>query len=120
MKVLAWYRPDASPSVRVKQKDFAKRIGDHCNKYDIPYLFELLVYPLPGEANQTTDYIEMTAKHADHVLESVRTFAPESTASTSSSWRARAGKSVPPPPGKAPTRCRRSTRRWASSRAGRG
>ncbi len=77
VKVLAWYRPDASPSVRVKQKDFAKRIGDHCHKYDIPYLFELLVYPLPGEANQTTDYIEMTAKHADHVLESVRTFAPE-------------------------------------------
>ncbi len=77
VKVLAWYRPDASPSVRMKQKDFARRIGDHCRKYDIPYLFELLVYPLPGEANQTTDYIEMTAKHADHVLESVRTFAPE-------------------------------------------
>ena len=77
VKVLAWYRPDASPSVRMKQKDFARRIGDRCRKYDIPYLFELLVYPLPGEANQTMDYIEMTAKHADHVLESVRTFAPE-------------------------------------------
>ncbi len=77
VKVLAWYRPDASPSVRIKQKDFARRIGDHCRQYDIPYLFELLVYPLAGEANQTTDYIEMTAKHADHVLESVRTFAPD-------------------------------------------
>jgi tagatose 1,6-diphosphate aldolase len=75
VKVLAWYRPDSSPSVRVKQKDFAKRIGEACAKYDIPYLFELLVYPLPGEANQTKDYIEMTAKHADHVLESVRAFA---------------------------------------------
>jgi tagatose 1,6-diphosphate aldolase len=75
VKVLAWYRPDASPSVRIKQKDFAKRIGEACARYDIPYLFELLVYPLPGEANQTKDYIEMTAKHADHVLESVRAFA---------------------------------------------
>jgi tagatose 1,6-diphosphate aldolase len=75
VKVLAWYRPDASPSVRLKQKDFAKRIGEACTKYDIPYLFELLVYPLAGEANQTKDYIEMAAKHSDHVLESVRAFS---------------------------------------------
>jgi len=75
VKVLAWYRPDASPSVRIKQKDFAKRVGEACLRYDIPYLFELLVYPLPGEAGQTSDYIEMAAKHADHVLESVRAFA---------------------------------------------
>jgi tagatose 1,6-diphosphate aldolase len=75
VKVLAWYRPDAAPDVIMKQKDFAKRIGDACAKYDIPYLFELLVYPLAGEANQTKDYVEMTAKHADHVLESVHAFA---------------------------------------------
>jgi tagatose 1,6-diphosphate aldolase len=75
VKVLAWYRPDASPTVRIKQKDFAERVGAACHKYDIPYLFELLVYPLAGEANQTKDYVEMTAKHSDHVLESVRAFA---------------------------------------------
>jgi tagatose 1,6-diphosphate aldolase len=75
VKVLAWYRPDASPAVIEAQKDFTKRIGDACRRFDIPYLFELLVYPLPGEANQTTDYIEMKAKHADHVLDSVRAFA---------------------------------------------
>lgn len=75
VKVLAWYRPDANPGVRIKQKDFAKRIGEACAKYDIPYLFELLVYPLPGEANQTSDYVEMIGKHSDHVLESVRAFA---------------------------------------------
>jgi tagatose 1,6-diphosphate aldolase len=75
VKVLAWYRPDASPDVCQKQKDFTQRIGDACARYDIPYLFELLVYPLAGEANQTTDYIEMKTKHADHVLESVRVFA---------------------------------------------
>jgi tagatose 1,6-diphosphate aldolase len=75
VKVLAWYRPDASASVIQAQKDFTKRIGDACHRFDIPYLFELLVYPLAGEANQTTDYIEMKAKHADHVLDSVRAFA---------------------------------------------
>lgn len=78
VKVLAWYRPDADLAVRLAQQDFVKRIGDACVKYDIPFLFELLVYPLAGDAHQTKDYVEMSGKHMDHVLESVRTFsAPE-------------------------------------------
>ncbi|HEY8566511.1 MAG TPA: tagatose 1,6-diphosphate aldolase [Beijerinckiaceae bacterium] len=75
VKVLTWHRPDASPAVVQAQKDFSARIGEACEAYDIPYVFELLVYPLPGEANQTTQYIEMVDKRADLVLESVRTFA---------------------------------------------
>ena len=77
VKVLAWYRPDADAKVNQAQKDFTARIGDACRKYDIPFLFELLVYPLAGEANQTKQYVEMTDKHADHVLESVRVFADD-------------------------------------------
>ncbi|OCW58097.1 tagatose 1,6-diphosphate aldolase [Hoeflea olei] len=75
VKVLAWYRPDAAAHVRAAQKDFAKRIGEDCARYDIPFLFELLVYPLPGDAHQSTDYIEMTGKRTDHVLQSVADFA---------------------------------------------
>jgi tagatose 1,6-diphosphate aldolase len=75
VKVLAWYRPDASEAVNIAQRDFVARIGDQCARYDIPFVFELLVYPLAGDANQTKDYVEMTGKHADHVLESVREFA---------------------------------------------
>ena len=51
------------------------RIGDACARYDIPFVFELLVYPLPGEKNQTTQYIEMADKKSDLVLDSVRVFA---------------------------------------------
>ncbi len=75
VKVLAWYRPDAPRSVNEHQKAFTRRIGEACQRYDIPYLFELLVYPLPGEKNQTTQYIEMADKRADLVLESVAEFA---------------------------------------------
>lgn len=75
VKVLAWYRPDAEASVIAAQKDFAARIGEACARFDIPYVFELLVYPLPGEKNQTTQYIEMADKRADLVLDSVRAFA---------------------------------------------
>jgi tagatose 1,6-diphosphate aldolase len=75
VKVLAWYRPDADLAVCDHQKAFTRRIGDACARFDIPFLFELLVYPLAGEAHQTKDYVEMQGKHADHVLESVRIFA---------------------------------------------
>ena len=75
VKVLAWYRPDADPAVCRAQQDYVKRIGAECARFDIPFLFELLVYPLAADAHQTTDYVEMKAKRADHVLGSVEEFA---------------------------------------------
>jgi len=75
VKVLAWYRPDASESACKAQQDYTKRIGEECAKYDIPFLFELLVYPLASDSDQTTDYIEMKGKKSDHVLRSVEEFA---------------------------------------------
>jgi len=75
VKVLAWYRPDAGKQVLSKQKDFVARIGAACAKYDIPYVFELLVYPLAGDSEQTRDYIEMKSKKPELVLDSVRAFA---------------------------------------------
>jgi tagatose 1,6-diphosphate aldolase len=75
VKVLTWYRPDAPAAINRQQQDFTRRIGDACARYDIPFLFELLVYPLPGERNQTTQYIEMADKKSELVLESVAEFA---------------------------------------------
>ena len=75
VKVLAWYRPDAEDSVNQAQQDYVKRIGEECAKYDIPFLFELLVYPLAKDADQTKDYVEMKGKNSDHVLQSVEEFA---------------------------------------------
>lgn len=75
VKVLTWYRPDAPKHINDKQKDFTKRIGEACQRYDIPFLFELLVYPLKDDAHQTTDYVEMRGKRTDHVLQSVADFA---------------------------------------------
>jgi tagatose 1,6-diphosphate aldolase len=75
VKVLTWYRPDADPAVCRAQQDFTARIGEACARYDIPFVFELLVYPLARDAEQTRDYVEMKSKHPELVLESVRTFA---------------------------------------------
>ena len=51
VKLLAWYRPDADKAVREHQTGFVARIGDECRRYDIPFLFELLVYSFPGDAS---------------------------------------------------------------------
>ncbi len=75
VKVLAWYRPDADRAVNQRQQDFAERIGAECVRYDIPYVFELLVYPLAKELEQTSEYVELKTKRPELVLESVQTFA---------------------------------------------
>jgi tagatose 1,6-diphosphate aldolase len=75
VKVLTWYRPDGDAAVCRAQQDFTARIGDACRRYDIPFVFELLVYPLARDREQTRDYVEMRTKHPELVIDSVRTFA---------------------------------------------
>lgn len=75
VKALAWYRPDGDPCVNKYQQDWVQNLGDACKKYDIAFLFELLLYPLAGDADQTTEYKEHAAKSAQHVVDSVKIFA---------------------------------------------
>jgi tagatose 1,6-diphosphate aldolase len=75
VKVLAWYRPDASADVVQKQNDYVQRIGAECARYDIPFLLEMLVYPLAADAHQTRDYVELKGKKSDDVLATVAEFA---------------------------------------------
>lgn len=75
VKVLAWYRPDASGEVRENQMEFVREIGAECMTHDIPFVFELLLYPFPGEATHTSDYVEDPGKRAEDVIASVETFA---------------------------------------------
>jgi tagatose 1,6-diphosphate aldolase len=74
VKVLAWYRPDASTAVNDHQARFIKRIGDACKAHDICFLLEFLLYPIGGDVG----YAEDPAKHPEMVIESVKRFnAPE-------------------------------------------
>lgn len=75
VKVLAWYRPDASDEVNEHQQQFVASIGEACRRYDIPFLFELLVYSFPSESSHTTDYVEQPKKLSEHVLESIEVFS---------------------------------------------
>ena len=75
VKVLAWYRPDASADVLAHQRSFVREIGEQCKRHDISYVLELLVYPFLGNANHTADYVESPEKLPSLVIDSVREFA---------------------------------------------
>ena len=75
VKVLAWYRPDAEPEVIAHQQRYVEEIGKECERWDIPLVLELLVYPFPKSDRHTTDYIESPEKMPELVIESVREFA---------------------------------------------
>lgn len=75
VKVLAWYRPDADADVRAHQRSFVEDIGTQCREHQLPFVLELLVYPMPGESAARADYVEAPEKLPELVLNSVREFA---------------------------------------------
>ncbi|MBK3842289.1 tagatose 1,6-diphosphate aldolase [Paraburkholderia aspalathi] len=75
VKVLAWYRPDAGKQVLEHQKNFVRKIGEECKKFDIPHVLELLVYPFQNSKGHHADYVESPGKLPELVIESVREFS---------------------------------------------
>ncbi len=73
VKLLAWYHPRASAAVREHQQAFVQRVGEDCARCDVPFVLELLLYPLGQD--DAAAYREDAAKRADEVLQSVETFA---------------------------------------------
>ncbi|MEN8113811.1 MAG: tagatose 1,6-diphosphate aldolase [Actinomycetota bacterium] len=70
VKALAWYRPDAAEEISDHQRELVARMGAACRRYDIPFIFELLTYPFPGEGATAPE-----EQRADHVIGSVAEFS---------------------------------------------
>jgi tagatose 1,6-diphosphate aldolase len=75
VKLLAWYRPDASEAVRLHQQALVRSVGDACRQQDIAFVFELLVHPFAAGPAGAAEYREDPAKQASRVIDSVRAFA---------------------------------------------
>jgi len=71
VKLLLYYRGDASPEVIEHQRALARRVGEECVKYDIPYVLELVSYPLDE------DELTFAQRKPEIVLSSVREFSKE-------------------------------------------
>ena len=75
VKVLAWYRPDASPEVLAHQKHYVRQVGEECRHHDMAYVLELLTYPFQQQAGHPSHSAEAADKLPQRVLDSVREFA---------------------------------------------
>jgi tagatose 1,6-diphosphate aldolase len=72
IKLLLFYRPDASPTTNEYQQALARRVGEECARLELPYLLELLGYPL-GESS--ADSPEYALRKPEIVRESAREFS---------------------------------------------
>jgi tagatose 1,6-diphosphate aldolase len=75
VKLLLWYRPDASRAVRHHQLAIAERTGTLCRQHDIAFVLELLTYHLNGHGPDRGPI--RGAERLDHVLTGVEAFAPD-------------------------------------------
>ena len=75
VKLLAWYRPDASAEARQHQQQLVRAVGQACAEHDIAFVFELLVYPFSQRPGAAPNYDEDAAKQPRLVIDSVRDFA---------------------------------------------
>jgi tagatose 1,6-diphosphate aldolase len=56
IKLLVYYHPDADPSVAEHQKEVARRVGAECAEHALPYLLELVAYPLEEPGADSVEY----------------------------------------------------------------
>jgi len=52
VKLLVYYRGDASPEIVQHQKEIILKVGEDCEKYDLPYVLELVSYPFKEDEDK--------------------------------------------------------------------
>lgn len=75
IKLLIWYNKDASVATLEHQRDIVKRVGEACQRFEIPLILEIVTYPLSDADVLDAGY----AKEKPHrVIDAAATFsAPE-------------------------------------------
>lgn len=74
VKVLAWHRPDVSSAAQEHQDAFVRAVGEACRTHDIPFVFELLIYPFDGEDDTSAEW---AAAKPRRVIDSVAHYADD-------------------------------------------
>jgi tagatose 1,6-diphosphate aldolase len=72
IKLLLFYRPDASAETNDYQKALARQVGEECARLELPFLLELLGYPLEEPAQDSPEY---AGRKPEIVIESAREFS---------------------------------------------
>jgi len=76
VKLMLWWRPDASEDVKAHQRELVKQVGRDCRRHDIAFLLEPLLYPLGSEGNSAL-YQEDATKRPEMVIDTALEFRDE-------------------------------------------
>ncbi len=72
VKLLIYYNPDASGEVLAHQQEVVRQVGEACRQEDIPFLLELVTYPIEEPSADTPEFAR---RRPEHTLESAREFS---------------------------------------------
>lgn len=72
IKLLLFYRPEASAETNEFQKVLARQVGEECARLEVPFLLELLGYPLDEPGADSPEYAR---RKPEIVIESAREFS---------------------------------------------
>jgi len=76
VKLMLWWRPDASADVKAHQRALVEQVGRDCRRHDIAFLLEPLLYPL-GSEGAGGRYEEDATKRPEMVIDTAREFRDE-------------------------------------------
>lgn len=74
VKLLIHYNPEASREVLDHQRELVRTVGEDCVREDIPFLLEVVTYPLVEAAADTPAFAK---KRPHHTIEAAREFSKE-------------------------------------------
>lgn len=72
VKLLIHYHPDSSREVSEAQQELAQRVGEECRGADMPFLLELVGYPL---AEESSDALQFAREKPQMVIRSAEEFS---------------------------------------------
>ncbi|HEV8338565.1 MAG TPA: tagatose 1,6-diphosphate aldolase [bacterium] len=71
-KLLVHYTPEASAETLAHQQRLVRRVGEECGREDLPFLLELVTYPL---AESSADTPEFARRRPEHTIASAVEFS---------------------------------------------
>jgi tagatose 1,6-diphosphate aldolase len=75
VKLLVYDTPESSADVRAHQEQIVRRVGEECLRHDLPFLLEVVTYPIEDPSPDTPEFAR---KRPRHTIETARKFSEES------------------------------------------
>jgi len=73
-KLLIYYNPDTSTEALAQQQRLVRRVGEECAREDLPFLLELVTYPIEEPSADTPEFARRRPRHT---VESAREFSKD-------------------------------------------